>query len=275
MTIASLEIEIKDMEAELLRSQGCLDAAIQEDQALEDVAGAILNNRTLTKSLTEREPAADSAERSFVTLKGVTNWKPSTIDEAELSFQYVGPCPTNITLSFQISSQSSVKCIATVLPKLFHKHGSRGAKQHAQVSSFLQTRAAALCAAVCHEQMHTPHEIGPLMRRFEWQLGRLERTSAEVATLKRRYQAMLTPSQLPDSSNYQLEIDFSGPSGPSKLRATFEISEEYPFSPLNICLDTFDEQVDVEAIHKLLVKNAKSGFGYLSRTCDVIAAFLH
>lgn len=276
MTTASLEREVQELEAELQRSQGYLDAARKEKHVLVEIVDAVMSNRSLTKGVEDRQPAAEAAERGFATLKGVSKWKPTTLNGSELSFHYIGPCPKAcIALSFKMASPASVKCIATVQPKLFQNHGSLRVKQLATAFLFLQNRVAALCDAVCQQHLHSRHEIGPLLRRLEWQLGRLERTTVELTMLKRRYHASLTPVQLAGSSIFQLDIRFFGQSDVEKLRATFEISEAYPFCPLNVCLDTFEEQLDVEAMRKLLIKNAKPGFGYLLRTCDVIAAFLH
>lgn len=274
-TIASLEQEVNEMHAKLRLLQESLSAARNDVKVMGHVVDTVEENRFLTGTLTKRGPAAESAERSFVTLKGMSKWKPFIVSETQLSFQYIGLCPKScIAMSFQISSLKPVKCVATVESKLFQNHGSLSAKQLGSVSSFIQARVNALCDAACQQQLQSPHEISSLLRSLDWELGRLEHTASELAQLKRRYQAYLTPAQLPNSSHFQLEIEFAGQSRSAKLRATFEISEDYPFSPLNVCLDTFDEQVDVEAIRKLLIKNAKPGYGYLSRTCDVIAAFL-
>lgn len=263
------------MEAELRASEEYLGATKKEEQALIDVAEAVKHKRLLINEANEQEPAAESAESKFVTFKGVSKWKPKTLIETELSFHYIGPCPNAcVALSFQVAPSVPVKCNATARPKLFQTHGSRTAKELASVTSFIQIRIEAVCALVRQQQLSSLHEIRPFMHNLEWQLGRIENTASEFVRLKRRYRAVLTLRQPTDVSNFQLEIDFKCRSGSKKLRAAFDISDSYPFSPLNVCLETFDTLVDVEAMRKLLIKNAKPGFGYLSRTCDVIAAYL-
>lgn len=137
--------------------------------------------------------------------------------------------------------------------------------------TFLEQQAASLCAMTCNEQLDSPLEIGPFLRRLEWLLGRMEYTASELAMIQHRYKATLSCGS---SSPPRLEVEFPSSAGTAKLLATFELSDAYPFSPLSVCLDTFEAQVDAQAIQKLLIKNAKPGFGYLSRTCDVIAAYL-
>lgn len=272
MDIASLESEIQEMEAKLERTRAYSESAAKEEQVLSGVTTAVSENITLTNSLKEEEPAAESMEQGFVTLKGITKWKPAVLNEQELSFHYIGPAPKAcMTVSFQISPSKSVKCTASVQPKLFHQHRARGSKRSPTMPSFLQRQVAAFCHSIEQQQLDSPKQIGSFLRQLEWQLGRMEHTASELATLIRRYQAVLQLSD--DSSTVQLEVEFAGGSGSKKLRAIFDITDAYPYAPLNVCLDTFEEKVDVESMRKLLLKNAKPGFGYLSRTFDVIAAY--
>ena len=260
------------MEAKLERSRGYLESAAEEERVLSDVTAAVSDNRTLTRRLREVEPAAEDMEQAFVTLKGITKWKPATLSEQELSFHYIGPCPKAcVALSFQVSASNNVECSVSIQPKLFHQHRARGAKRPPTMPSFLQRQVATLCDSISQHRVDSTKHIGSFLRQLEWKLGRMECTASELATLIKRYQAVLQLSE--DSSTVQLEVEFAGHSGSKKLRATFDITDAYPFAPLNVRLDTFEEKVDVETMRKFLIKNAKPGFGYLSRTCDCIAAF--
>ena len=53
--------------------------------------------------------------------------------------------------------------------------------------------------------------------------------------------------------------------------ACFKIGESYPFDTLAIQLDGCNE---VRLLERHVLKNCKPGFGYLSRACDAIEAFM-
>ena len=217
---------------------------------------------------------AEAVARNFVSTKGLHKWQPVKLSETELSFQFVGPTPqSSIEVSFQRSSKGMV-CTARVDPHIFHSEEPRMFTRFRSVSGFLETRTASLTREIVGSAIASAIQIGECLQFIELQLGRLVQTAAELTMLYRRYNAILTPSQIPNSSNFQVEVDFNSQNSSAKLSATFELSEAYPFAPLNVRLDTMEGEVDVDGLRKVLIKNAKPGFGYLSRTCDVITAFL-
>jgi len=273
LEMATLEDEIREMEAKLERSRGYLESATKEDQMISAVTAAISENRSLTNNVREMETVAESMEQGYITQNGISRWEPSRLDEQELSFHYIGPCPKAcIAVAFPMSNPSSVTCSATVQPKLFRGSGAQSSKFPLAVTGFLQRQATIICQSNNKIRLCSPKLIGQFLQQLEWQLGRTERTASELAALIRRYRAVLQLSD--DSSTVQLEVEFAGRNGSSKLRAVFDITDNYPFAPLNVCLDTFGEKVDVECMRKLLIKNAKPGFGYLSRTCAVVEAYI-
>jgi hypothetical protein len=271
VTASTLVEEIAEIEAQLERSKSYVLTSRAENSAITHLARAFSERSSLGGNLAQNRVAADAAQRQKTTLSGITKWQPATLNGSVLSFQYVGPvAKACVYVSFQVTGSGTLYCKAQVQSDLFLKGKGRTTKQFNSVSSFLEQQTAAVCAMACKESIDSPIQVGPVLRRLEWMLGRLEHTSSELAMLQRRYDAVLSPGQ----SSFQLEVEFSSQTGKAKLLATFELSDAYPFSPLNVCLDTFEEELDVEGIRKLLIKNAKPGFGYLSRTCDVIAAYL-
>jgi len=272
MDIIALEEEIVAMEAKLERSRRYLEASLKEEQALSEATSAASENVSLTSKVQDVEPGAQSMEQGYVTLKGVSNWQPGTVNDQELSFHYIGSCPKAcLVLSFPLIDPNHVALKASIKPELFLQHGTKSFKRPPTVASFLQHQVSNLCNRTNQHLLDSPKQIGSLLRTLEWQLGRMEHTASELASLIRRYHAVLQLSD--DSSVVQLEVEFAGRSGSKMLRAIFDITDAYPFAPLSVCLDTFEEKVDVESMRKMLIKNAKPGCGYLSRTCGVIEAF--
>jgi hypothetical protein len=223
--------------------------------------------------LFDEDKLAKTFEQKCNTLKGSVKFIPMVFDQNEFSFKYLGSsAKTALILSFNISSPSSVSIAAKVDPTLFQ--GTQDANRLLSVSSFLQTRMKYLCDFMCQQVLHSTCDIPSYLRRFEYLLGRLESTAAEFAKLNERYFGKLSLSNIANSSSFNLKIRFLSRTGLDLLGASFEISEAYPFSPLSVCLDTYDSKVNVETLQKSMIKNAKPGFGYLSRICDVVEVSL-
>jgi hypothetical protein len=113
-----------------------------------------------------------------------------------------------------------------------------------------------------------PTEIGACFRQLEWKLCRMQRIGAELAALKRRYKGALFVSE---GNILLFEVEFADSSRSKSLLVTFEISDTYPFTPISFELGG---EADIESIQGFLDKSAKPGFGYLSRTCEIISGYL-
>ena len=263
------------MESQLSRSKDYLSAANEEHHSLMSATESVSVHASLSENLKTIQATAEFVFRKFASTKGLHKWIPVNLTENLLSFRFVGASPeSSIKVVFRPSSVEPVSCEAVVDPQIFRAHSSILSNRFRTVSAYLKSCTAALCDKLSSLTATSPHQIGDLLRQFELQHGRLEQTASELAMLHRRYNAILAPSQIPGSSNFQVEVDFSSSHSSAKLSAAFELTEAYPFSPLDVRLDTFEGEVDVEGLRRLLIKNSKPGFGYLSRTCDVITAFL-
>jgi hypothetical protein len=263
------------MESQLRRSKRYLDTTNEETRSLSEAVQAISLQFSLSQKRETIQRDARALSRKYKTTKGLHKWVPVNLTEDHISFHYVGPSPeSSVELSFHPSSLEGVTCIAHVDKGIFQAYSSRLPSRVRIVSSFLQTRTASLTDEISSKTLSSPHQIGGVLRHFELLMGRHAQTASELVVLHRRYNAILAPSQIARSPNFQVEVDFSSSSRSAKLSVAFELSDAYPFAPLNVCLDTFEGTVDVDELRRLLIKNAKPGFGYLSRTCDVIAAYL-
>ena len=261
------------MEAKIKRTSGYLESATDEDKNVSAVTCAISEHLDLTGRAKETENEAESVERKYLIAKGCWRWEAASLGEDELSFDFIGVSPKAcIHISFALTGANGVPCRALVQPTLFRASKARHASKFPpNVVSYLHRQVSDCCASINQTRLNSPKSIGSFLQLLELRLRRTERTATELAALVRRYEGVLQLSA--DSSTVQLEIEFAGLDGTPKLRATFDIADNYPFAPLGTCLDSFGEQVDVEHLRKLLIKNAKQGFGYLSRACSLIEAF--
>jgi hypothetical protein len=263
------------MEGDFLMLQESFDKTTMEANMYSDLINSIKENRALSTALGNEEESAMALSQKYDTLRGAMKFKPALLKDSNFKFQYHGSSSkTCMILSFLITSPTSVTCDAKVDAAKYENPFTTESSRLATMSTFLQVRMAGMCDKLCQTTLRSASEIALKLRRVEWEMGRLEGTAKEIAVLKERYRNNVQFTRIDDSLLFQLKLIFTSQSGLRRLSVSFQITEAYPFSPLDICLDTFDEKIDVEALQKLLVKNAKPGFGYLSRICDILGASL-
>lgn len=238
-----------------------------------DATNEVAKNRALVEKRDILQPRAEELAQKYSYAKGIHRWKAPMISESELTFYYIGPTTdTCVVMTFTVFENKKVKFVAQAVNSSMEKYQERSqCLRKSLLTHFFKARTEALCNEWSGKVLLNSSEIREVLRRFQWQMGRLEQTAMELLALRRRHAAILTSSN-DDVLRFNVEVDFSGM--PSKLSARFELTADYPFAPLNVILDTFEGSVDIEKIRTLLIKNAKPGFGYLSRTCDVISAFM-
>jgi hypothetical protein len=263
-----LEDEMRDLERQIEEAKDSLKATQAEQKDTTDELNATRKRQSLTNELSSSRPLAHSSQKDFLSLKGLHCWYPRSLQESSFSFVFLGLSRNTSTLvSFDVSNPDAVK--ATTSPNTIRQMKRKTRIHHASISSFLTERMTQATRSLEKSRIDSPLEIGPLLQKLEWTIGRLDQTADEVENLRRRYQAQLV-RDFTISANLILSAVFSN--ADAKLEASFEMLS-YPSSPLDVRFDVLEGTVDLDALRKLLVKNAKPGFGNLSRTCDVIAAF--
>lgn len=269
--IDSLQEEIDQMKQQVKIAEDAMNHSKKVNQAVSDLSDNASRHLSLTCELEGLIPVGATAGLKWNTLKGLNVWMARTMTSTEMTFSYIGPCPKAcVTVSFALSGTSSAPCMASVDPLAFPKHKSRNGGKLKSVMPLLVSRTSLLCEKMSHEKVD-PTQIGAFLRRNGWDLCRIELTASELALLQRRYRATLSSNLSGEGHTYVLEVDFQSRTTSRKIRGSFIISEAYPFDALNTQLDLLEGETLLDELQQLLVKNAKPGFGYLSRTCDVIS----
>lgn len=272
--LLQLETEIQQMEAQL-QSESLALSSMQDRQKIVSTDNILASSNTSLRNKSKRiKNNAESLERKFKNAKGLHIWKTESMAESQFVFHLVGPSPEScVELSMKLDE--TVICRASVKTDIFKKHRQYHCTNRFQaVSEYIHTRVEDLCKELNGKSLSDRAQIPELLQRSEWKLGRIEHTALELLVLRRRYKAILARSEIDGSTNLQVEADFESETKETRLGAIFELSRGYPFAPLDVRLDVLQGDINVEALQRLLVKNAKPGVGYLSRTCDVIAASL-
>ena len=260
---SAFKAEISAIEAQLAQTQARLDATRKEARLIDD--RLILHDRanSLKLAYSSHRPQAESGRRDFLALKGLHSWHPKSLQENELVFMFSGPASRCITLSlsmegksFKICNDSENRCSEIRFHTSTRKFIDEGISNEVELMG------------TCFEDTT---RIGFCIQKIEWVLGRLDNTAREIERIRRRYRAELRRDEA-EGPKFVLAVSFQ--SRLVKLRACFELSHSYPSTPLDVEFDLLDGNLDLDELRKFLVRNARTGFGNLSRTCDLIVGFL-
>lgn len=262
-----LKEEITSMEAELERAKGYLEKAKREEEQTTRIIKKADQYLNISIEQEDQIREVESHEKKWVVLKGLNKWKARPMDDRNISFIFPSPF---LCASISFTLGDSVECHAQIKTDVSKRGETSTRKRFQTLQPFLEERSREICNIANLVPIDQPTHIGNVLTDFVRTMSRLERTASEIASLQKRYGAIL--SRPLNSRHFELTVDFTSRSGHTKLLGMFVISESYPYSPVDVCLDVLEGQLNMEEIRKKLVKNAKPGFCYLSRSVDFIAA---
>ena len=266
-----------------------------------------------SENLIKCRTSAEEKRRDYKMLEGLLSFSPLSLEESKIQlFLHMGStciCQDkyNMEVSFDLSDMNTNK-LGCAIPMDVHVHVRSSREKNTcsstcsegallQVSSGLQsfldqkTKDIRNAFSSQRKLFNDPSEIKSMLHALQWQIGRMELIAGELRTIQLKYETILESqvavheqSQMmiiandddASQSGFALTIDFTSKSMAAKLRVCFDINDSYPFSPMDVCMDTIigHDCVDVDALGRQLMKNATPGFAYLSRACDVIVAYL-
>lgn len=271
MNATQLEAEIKELEASLEKTTRNLALAETHYTTAYEVATLTEQVKTLSKTILNQDKQAVSSERKYRILKGLGKICPESIPALNhtnsLQFNILGPSPSScLVVTFVLTDQSTVKCQALLKPELFSKNGNILPKS---LSIFFKSRVSALCDIISSKRLGSHTEIGTFLRQIEWEFCRLISVGSELSLILKRYKNKARIIKLEDNGKLLLNIQFSGRRD-AALNASFELNAGYPLDPAPVTFNVVKGKIDVALIRKQTLKNPKTGYGYLSRTCDML-----
>ena len=259
---------------------------LRESKLLKEAADA---NKALVEEKMSLEVQVkrmmDQAQKSctrFRLLRNLQKWRPRRNAGMVYQVAIEGPCPKAcLMLTFDVLLDRKVVCHAEVDTTLFDRSkGYKIRKQLVSLLPFIEYRYGELCQQVTNVVLNNPKEIKKFMRKIVWQASRLQRQIVEMAALKKRFQAVLC--QTDDKSNFYLEVEFRNAADEPRLMGTFEMGYGYPYAPINVQFDLLNDDdssekpsmFSVDEIQRKLIQSAQPGFGSLTRTIDIITAYV-
>ena len=203
---------------------------------------------------------------SIASIEGVQSWRLVSADERNIAVEFVGSVPeASIRLDFSVSSSGLVTCNTSTLSEM--ESEKKQSRYTSNVKSFFKEKACALQETLLDSSLKSPSEICSVIHHVEWYLGRLDIVGKELSMLEVRYNGKL--KKLHGSDKYHLELSIPNKARGAIIETNFEFGDSYPFA-----MDAdISGDANMVSLENHLIKSAKPGFGYMSRSCDVIGAF--
>lgn len=266
--ICSEQGEISTLQTALREKQKHRDTL--KNLRLESLRNLLESQKLKPLDQTKRREAGSLA-KSFSIAKRFSRMSLRCASDSEFHFEFIGDTPKSCFV-FDMQWKSRLECRCSSNPTLFSNDGLLKAHTLSSAASYLESRFQDLCKVANRTDLKAPRDIAPLLQRMACDFTRVDVVARELSSVKRTYKAALVPSASP--STFRVQVDFSYANGVAALRATFEISESYPNGPMETNLDVFSESLDSKLLCSYLIKRAKPGIGYLSRTCACLTALV-
>lgn len=268
-----MENDIRDLQSQINEAKASLEAAQTEERHADDQRSILIETTALKKDYNVRRPLAEAIQKQYLSLRGLHSWNALSLQASKMSFAFIGSSPkTSLTLTFDLGAPGSIKVAANMAPSLFQRSSRTKRVHHVSVSNYLEACVSKIVESLGQRCLDSPAQIGEQLQYLEWTIGRLEQTVNELERLRRRYQAKIVRGGRGEHY-FSLTTFFS--TQKTKLRVSFELSDTYPSTPLEVQMDLMEGDVDLDVLRRTLVKNTKHGHGHLPRTFDVIAAFIN
>jgi hypothetical protein len=262
----NLEKEISSIEAQLLDMNSELEAISKEEETLIKTKTLFHETRQLAAEWDDMRSSAEASQKSYLSLKGIHSWTLGKMNESLLEVVTLGTCSqTSSTLSYSGAKNDEVRVNfssqSTCQNSLY--------RYNVAVSSFLNVCVKRIATLMECRNIGTASEIGKHMQKQAWLIGRLDLVAKEFHVLQRRYRGKLVRRT---NDRFSLLIEFEHHS--ARLAVDFAVDSAYPSFPLDVKFNLLSGDIDLGALRKILLKNSKTGYGSLSRACDIVQSFV-
>jgi len=261
-----LEFEIERIEADIKVAEEELRSKKNTNSVIDSFVEATKEKDLLRSELNRDRSFAQKNFEAVISIEGIQSWKLVSANETNIAVQFIGIVPEiSFRLDFDVSSAGTVTCQTS--PLTSDATQKKQARHTSNTIVFLKERWLALQKNLSASSLKSPSEISSVIHHIEWYLGRLDIVGKELSILEVRHNGHLKKS--PDNDNYHLELSVLNKARNTIVETVFEFGDTYPFlMDVDISGD-----VNIISLENHLTKTAKPGFGYMSRSCDVIAAF--
>ncbi len=267
-----LEESIRQIELDLSKEDAILCQQRCEDAKVQQLIEVIDERRSLKSKIANSRSVAEALWEETKILEGTNNWKLSRFDESIISIEFKGNVPElSLCTVFKKTTSGLIKCeshkVTQKVPtKLMSKY-KKNSKYTPNVLAFFSDKVEILRLNLEKKFLKSIVDVRETVQYIEWSLERLDLIGKEVSVLEQRHNGKLKRM----GNSYNFGLSMKSRSKGRGLHVNFRIDDSYPFSVL---ITNLSGDVNTDSLKRYLARNDKPGFGYLSRTCDMMAALL-
>lgn len=246
-------------------------------QALQDKKLKNQHRSNLRSRLDALRLEAESAEKKWIMMKRISVGDLFEANQQRTSLSYTGTCSESCaTISFFSNNTGDLVCESS------RRHSFDNNAYGSQIAAlFWQAHNEVLCAAMTVSSKPKVSILRRLLRSNACTRCRLEAICYELKMLHRRYGATLEAIHGQNGfKSFMIHVRFSRYGSQLVLLSSFEINNAYPFGSLNAQMklvngaeSSTSHKTRLDTFQEVIAKNARPGFGYLSRTVAVLSAY--
>ena len=225
---------------------------------------------------TELRSIRDNAERSrekLVSIEGLLLWDIKNIDNSNMNITCQTIVPgVKLLLHFEKSDVSRFRCNA-YLEKVESKQSFKTLSKYQLspgIKDFWSTQMNSFCDEIKMADLTSMVDIKENLNILEWKIGRLNDVVRELKWMEKTHLSEV----IIKNKVFLVSLQISNNETTKRLGLEFEIKTSYPFTPMDITFNDLLGKIDIDSLKRQLLKTAKPGFGYMSRTCGIISAYL-
>ena len=242
-------------------------------QLLESNFIAIEKQQQISTELHSVQNKAERSREKLVSIEGLLLWDIKNIENSNLNISYKTIVPeVNLSLHFEKNDLSRFRCNAhleKVESKQTFKTRSRN-ELSPGIRGFSNAQLNSYCDEIKKADLTSMGDIKAKLNVLEWKIGRLNDIVRELKWLeKTHFSEVMNKNEV-----FLVSLQISNHDRTKILGMEFEINTSYPFTPMEITFNHLLGNIEIDSLKRQLLKTAKPGFGYMSRTCGIISSYL-
>lgn len=278
-------MEIQQIEQSIINTEGEIGAFRNQQGSLSERCEAFVHQDSIQIQFSDNRRVAERNWNKLKSIEGISSWRVKNLEESTISIEVKDRNISELSVLIDFKEVPSGKSGNIICKTRVMKRNIDATKRkkgnfssvHSNYSLNVMTYIDHCTDKICQELnrhiLHSSSDMFNVVNHVEWNLGRLALIGKELTMLERRHKGILKKSGRSETSAYVLDVTINGQRDQT-IGASFYICESYPFAVLDVDLSLHgDTHINIDSLERQLIKSSRPGFGYLSRSCDIIACF--
>jgi len=275
---SDMEKEIRELERQVEDAEAALESNREKHRALQSTTEVLAEIDDAMTDASANRTTAGSSKDMLTAIENFGCWTPVVVNTEVISLVFTKFAnQPSLLLKFHLADPSQISYSTSLIPsndkRARIKKATRLYKCGPGVVPYVKSHLESLCKRTSGEKLASQGDIAPVLQRVELELCRLETTTREITSLQGRFRAKFEREKDGGcGEDFNLSLALVGHDGELAVSASFLVSRSYPFGPMETSITPTKGGMNLDSLRRQLIKTAKPGFGYLTRTIDVIRA---